>query len=142
MLFLLSYLLEIAGLSFGIGQILTSLVLQSVDHSFPPATHMNLTDICRLPNSRTHELEADKLGLFYSARACYDPRGAPEYVPYFLLLSPFFMMHQQVAIKIKLLGEAEERWIRPRIPEHTPNFRSAHQGINVVTPSSFPTNLL
>ncbi|KZT34381.1 hypothetical protein SISSUDRAFT_975683, partial [Sistotremastrum suecicum HHB10207 ss-3] len=58
-LFLISYLLELAGLSFGFGQILTSLVLQ-------------------LPNSRTHELEADKLGLFYSARACYDPRGAPE----------------------------------------------------------------
>ncbi|KAI5123023.1 hypothetical protein M0805_007644 [Coniferiporia weirii] len=30
-----------------------------------------------LPNSRTQELEADKIGLQLAARACFDPRGAP-----------------------------------------------------------------
>ncbi|THH05583.1 hypothetical protein EW145_g4681, partial [Phellinidium pouzarii] len=30
-----------------------------------------------LPNSRTVELEADKIGLQLAARACFDPRGAP-----------------------------------------------------------------
>ena len=31
-----------------------------------------------LPFSRKHESEADYMGLIYSARACFDPREAPE----------------------------------------------------------------
>ena len=32
-----------------------------------------------LPYSRTHESEADELGLYFMAMAGYDPRGAPEF---------------------------------------------------------------
>ena len=32
-----------------------------------------------LPYSRTHESEADELGLYFMAMAQYDPRGAPEF---------------------------------------------------------------
>ncbi|MBS3769777.1 MAG: M48 family metallopeptidase [Bacteroidales bacterium] len=32
-----------------------------------------------LPYSRTHEREADELGLYFMAMANYDPRGAPEF---------------------------------------------------------------
>lgn len=32
-----------------------------------------------LPYSRTHESEADELGLYFMAMANYDPRGAPEF---------------------------------------------------------------
>jgi predicted Zn-dependent protease len=32
-----------------------------------------------LPYSRTHELEADELGLYFMAMAGYDPRGAPAF---------------------------------------------------------------
>lgn len=34
--------------------------------------------LIELPNSRTQELEADKIGLSLMARACFDPRAAPE----------------------------------------------------------------
>ena len=31
-----------------------------------------------LPFSRSHEAEADYMGLIYAARACFDPREAPR----------------------------------------------------------------
>lgn len=79
----IAYLLEILGLDFGLARILTTLLLD-------------------LPNSRTQELEglrlefpnelgfdircmtADKIGLKLCARACYDPRSAPEYATSFI----------------------------------------------------------
>jgi predicted Zn-dependent protease len=33
----------------------------------------------QLPYSRTHELEADELGLYFMAMAGYDPRVAPDF---------------------------------------------------------------
>ncbi|KAF9458105.1 peptidase family M48-domain-containing protein [Collybia nuda] len=36
------------------------------------------TLLFELPNSRTQELEADRIGLSLMSRACFDPRGAPE----------------------------------------------------------------
>ncbi|KDQ58056.1 hypothetical protein JAAARDRAFT_155715 [Jaapia argillacea MUCL 33604] len=52
-------LLNIAGLDFGFSRLLTKLLVD-------------------LPNSRLMETEADKIGLRLSAKACYDPRAAPE----------------------------------------------------------------
>ncbi|GBE85642.1 Mitochondrial metalloendopeptidase OMA1 [Sparassis crispa] len=55
----LAYLLELTGLDFGFARMLTTLLYS-------------------LPNSRTQEFEADKIGLTLSSKACYDPRSAPE----------------------------------------------------------------
>ncbi|RDB18944.1 Mitochondrial metalloendopeptidase OMA1 [Hypsizygus marmoreus] len=52
-------LLQTLGLGFNTSNILQKMVFE-------------------LPNSRTQELEADKIGLKLMARACYDPRAAPE----------------------------------------------------------------
>jgi len=47
------------GIDFGISSIVQKLLLE-------------------LPNSRTQELEADTIGLTLMARACFDPRAAPD----------------------------------------------------------------
>ncbi|THH15721.1 hypothetical protein EW146_g4810 [Bondarzewia mesenterica] len=41
-------------------------------------TSIVTTFIIELPNSRTQELEADTIGLRLAAKACFDPRAAPE----------------------------------------------------------------
>ncbi|GLB43055.1 putative peptidase family M48 [Lyophyllum shimeji] len=50
---------QILGLDFGLSSILQRLLFE-------------------LPNSRTQELEADKIGLTLMSRACFDPRGAVD----------------------------------------------------------------
>jgi metalloendopeptidase OMA1, mitochondrial len=40
-----------------------------------------MTYLLDLPNSRTQELEADRIGLRLAARACFRPEAAPECVP-------------------------------------------------------------
>lgn len=55
----LALLLEATLLDFGISRMLITYVLQ-------------------LPNSRTHEKEADVIGLRMMSKACYDPRAAPQ----------------------------------------------------------------
>lgn len=57
----LSYLLDAAGLDFGVARLLTTFLLD-------------------LPNSRTQEREADAIGLRLSAKACFRPDAAPECV--------------------------------------------------------------
>jgi metalloendopeptidase OMA1, mitochondrial len=39
-----------------------------------------MTFLLDLPNSRTQELEADRIGLRLAARACFRPEAAPESV--------------------------------------------------------------
>ncbi|KAG6824386.1 hypothetical protein H0H93_002090, partial [Arthromyces matolae] len=51
-------------------------------------TDMGLTSfmhnlLVELPNSRTQEYEADKIGLRLMSKACYDPKAAVEYVGQF-----------------------------------------------------------
>lgn len=51
-------LLSLLGLDFGFARLISTLLLE-------------------LPNSRTQELEADRIGLKLSSRACFDPGAAP-----------------------------------------------------------------
>ncbi|KAI9511952.1 peptidase family M48-domain-containing protein [Russula earlei] len=55
----LAWLADLIGLPFGVGEIMTTLLME-------------------LPHSRKQEYEADKIGLNLSARACFDPTAAPE----------------------------------------------------------------
>ncbi|TFY57182.1 hypothetical protein EVG20_g8641 [Dentipellis fragilis] len=55
----LGILLQATGVDFGLSGFATTYLLD-------------------LPNSRKQELEADTIGLKLSARACFDPRGAPD----------------------------------------------------------------
>ncbi|KAA1470753.1 hypothetical protein DENSPDRAFT_929073 [Dentipellis sp. KUC8613] len=55
----LGILLQAIGVDFGLSGLATTYLLD-------------------LPNSRKQELEADTIGLKLSARACFDPRGAPD----------------------------------------------------------------
>ncbi|KAF8057445.1 peptidase family M48-domain-containing protein [Lyophyllum atratum] len=55
----LLFLAQLLGLDYGISNIVQNLLFE-------------------LPNSRTQELEADKIGMTLMARACFDPRGAVE----------------------------------------------------------------
>ncbi|KAH0580173.1 hypothetical protein H2248_001697 [Termitomyces sp. 'cryptogamus'] len=69
-----------------------------------------------LPNSRTQEYEADKIGLSLMSRACYDPKGAVEMFGRLARLQPgrsdvdFFDTHPSSAKRVeelsKLLPEA------------------------------------
>ncbi|TBU26436.1 peptidase family M48-domain-containing protein [Dichomitus squalens] len=55
--------------------ILLALILDMVGIPFASATTRLLYD---LPNSRTMEYEADKIGIRLSSRACFDPNAVPE----------------------------------------------------------------
>ncbi|KAF5378075.1 hypothetical protein D9615_007517 [Tricholomella constricta] len=57
--FTLLFMAQLLGLDFGMSNAVQSLLFQ-------------------LPNSRTQELEADKIGMTLMARACFDPRGSVE----------------------------------------------------------------
>jgi Zn-dependent protease with chaperone function len=54
-----AWLAELIGLPYGFGNIMSTLLME-------------------LPHSRQQEYEADKIGLKLSAKACYDPTGAPS----------------------------------------------------------------
>ncbi|KAG6334458.1 hypothetical protein ID866_4636 [Astraeus odoratus] len=58
-LIFIAFLLQSAGLDWGLSRLLSTLLLE-------------------LPNSRTQELEADAIGMRLIAQACYDPRSAVE----------------------------------------------------------------
>ncbi|KAG5643753.1 hypothetical protein DXG03_009688 [Asterophora parasitica] len=57
--FILLFIAQVLGIDMGLSNVMQSLLLE-------------------LPNSRTQELEADKIGMNLMARACIDPRGAVE----------------------------------------------------------------
>ncbi|KAF5350081.1 hypothetical protein D9756_009148 [Leucocoprinus leucothites] len=64
----------------------------------------------QLPNSRAQELEADLIGLRLMARACYDPKAAPEMFERMSKLGDrkidFFDTHPSSERRIKKLEEA------------------------------------
>ncbi|KAI0062113.1 hypothetical protein BV25DRAFT_1804489 [Artomyces pyxidatus] len=51
------------------------LLMQTLDYGL--ITSNVITYLLELPNSRTHELEADTIGLRVAAKACFDPAAAP-----------------------------------------------------------------
>lgn len=64
------------GRVFQIGQL--AIGTAAGDHRAAQAFGLAAQTGVLLPFSRQHETEADELGLYLMARACYDPRGAPE----------------------------------------------------------------
>ncbi|KLO12114.1 hypothetical protein SCHPADRAFT_941515 [Schizopora paradoxa] len=94
-LLIVASLLEILGLDFGISRLATTFLLE-------------------LPNSRTQELEADRVGLRMMARACYDPRASPDMFERLGKLEnskgrlnmDFLYTHPTSMTRIKRLGEA------------------------------------
>jgi hypothetical protein len=74
----LQLLLEALGLDFGLGRIMSLLVLECVLLLSWLSSMLVLTgDRRSLPNSRRQETEADALGMKYSAKACFDPGEMP-----------------------------------------------------------------
>ncbi|KAJ3566741.1 hypothetical protein NP233_g6814 [Leucocoprinus birnbaumii] len=85
------------------------LVLQAfgLDYLFTRPLH---TFLLELPNSRTQELEADLIGLRLMARACYNPRAAPEMFERLAKLGDrkvdFFDTHPSSERRVRKLEEA------------------------------------
>ncbi|OBZ73023.1 Mitochondrial metalloendopeptidase OMA1 [Grifola frondosa] len=78
-----------------------------------PLSRFIATVLYELPNSRTQEVEADKIGLKLSSRACFDPSAVPEMFKRLAqveqaqggLSVPFLNTHPSSTKRVELLQE-------------------------------------